>query len=205
VNNLEQFLQSHFQTNQPLDTYERVRIFISEILTSRKIGDLDLYSLTELFSIAQPFTKLQVDTQLRTLLTSIDGDGIKKSSKNFTGLQISNHVWADQILTKTIKQLSTINPDFRFWKKKYGLVISLNSKPIFRFESMTHYNHVYVYGTVVIYDIESKQDLQDKLPTFIKESDYKTTLRPTQRRGCIHKVTAAMFVKIVRQFNSQIQ
>ena len=195
---LEYALNTHFNAMETLQTYDQVRRFISGKLQEKSIGDLDFYSLRELFQIAQPFTKLKVDDSFSLLLADVDQSAIQKSVNNKTGLEIANHVWLQQLMLKTEKRILPINSKFHFWKKKYGVVVSLAGKPVIRFESMTHYNHVYVYGTVVIYNVTSLDEFKASLPSIIIENDYKITLRPKQQRGCIRNVTAAMFIKITR-------
>ena len=197
-------LRRHFNATGRLTIYDDVRDCVELFLRHKGVSSLEAFTLRELFEIAQPFTNLTLDKELLAAINKLDPDKYTYKYRPKRMLVCDNELTL-KLLAPLTSKLYQICPRVKFWYRKYSIVVTLDSKPIIRYETITHRRYRYLYGTVVIEDVRSEKELQTILPKFIIEGDYKVGVRLARKQGVIRNVTGTVLIRVARHLRDKIK
>lgn len=200
-------MKRHFNCTEM--SYDNVRSTVESYLEHESGGSLSegvsLLSLVELFDLAAIFIKeIAIDKALRKEIATIDPDNLRYRWID-NKMKIRGNEVGERLIKPIIRQVEQIVPQAKIMVTKFSIIILIQSKPVIRFENITHRRYRYVYGTIVVDNVSSKSELHSTLPKFLLDSDAKLGVRYAKVQGCVRNVTGSTFLRVVRHFKNELK
>lgn len=200
-------MKKHFNCTDV--SYDKVRDAVEYYLKEQSAGSLtdglSLLSLAELFDLVVIFNKdIDVDKQLVKEIREVDPDDLRYEWIQ-KRMKIKGNPLGEKLVDPLITQMIKICPSAKVMVTKFSIILLIDSKPVVRFEKITHRRYRYVYGTIVIDNVRSRAELYEILPKFLLDSDLKIGMRYAKRQACIRNVTGSTLLRFVRHLKFELK
>lgn len=175
---------------------------VVELYVGDKLGVdfLDLLSLPDLFQIATPTTGIKLSREaLKYIETQMDGGAVREQT-----ICPLIDVKSDPTVMRHAKniesRLRSLSLHLRFRYNPHSISIYYRAQLFARYEVKELRRYRYLFGTIVISNINNQQQAKEQFPKFVWDNEYIIGMRSAKRQCCIRNVTEGVFVRFVREY-----